>query len=182
MTVPNLITTIRIILTPIFIIYLLNGEYVSGLFVFIICVLTDGADGTVARLFSQKSKLGSYLDPLADKLLLVSAFIVLAVIGFLPAWLTVLVITRDILIMIGVMIFYLYGQRITVRPYISSKIATCLQFITVITALSKEYLSSYAGLFPYLFYTTALFVIMSGLQYMHYWFRIMGEGGGSEAE
>ncbi len=85
MTVPNLITTIRIILAPVFIIYLINDQFLSALVVFVICVASDGLDGLVARLFNQKSTLGTYLDPLADKILLVSAFITLAVRGYLPS-------------------------------------------------------------------------------------------------
>jgi cardiolipin synthase len=180
MTVPNLITTIRIILTPIFIIYLLDGQFLSGLFVFMICVLSDGLDGTLARVFNQKSKLGSYLDPLADKMLLISAFIVLAVLGFLPSWLTVLAISRDILIMLGIFILYLNGLKISIKPSILSKITTCLQFAAVIVVLSKDFLLSYLSFFPYLFYMTGFFTIISGLQYMHYWFRIIGEGGSTE--
>ena len=182
MTIPNLITTIRIILAPIFIIYLLNGELISGLIVFLICCLSDGLDGAIARLFNQKSKLGSYLDPLADKLLLVSAFIVLAVIGYLPSWLTVMAISRDILIMIGIFTFFINNIKITIRPSVMSKITTCLQFMTVIAVLARDFLTSYKMCLPYLFYATAFFTIISGLQYMHYWFRIMGEGPADNTE
>ncbi|MBN1848320.1 MAG: CDP-alcohol phosphatidyltransferase family protein [Deltaproteobacteria bacterium] len=180
MTVPNLITTIRIILTPIFVIYLLGGQFLSGLIVFMICVLSDGLDGTLARLFNQKSKLGSYLDPLADKMLLISAFVVLAILGFLPSWLTVLAISRDVLIMLGIFILYLNGLKITIKPSILSKITTCLQFTAIIVVLSRDFFSSYQSYFPYLFYLAGLFTIISGLQYMHYWFKIIGEGASTE--
>jgi len=180
MTVPNLITTIRIILTPIFVIYLLDGQFLSGLVVFMICVLSDGADGTLARLFNQKSRLGSYLDPLADKMLLISAFVVLAVLGFLPSWLTVLAISRDILIMLGIFILYLNNIKISIKPSILSKITTCLQFASIIIVLSKDFFLAYQPYFPYLFYLAGFFTIVSGLQYMHYWFKIMGESGSTE--
>jgi cardiolipin synthase len=162
------------------VIYLLDGQLLSGLFVFAICVVSDGLDGSLARLFNQKSRLGSYLDPLADKMLLISAFVVLAVLGFLPAWLTVLAISRDILILIGVFIFYLNNMKITIKPSILSKITTCFQFAAVIVVLAKDFLSSFSHLFPIVFYMAAFFTITSGLQYMHYWFRIMGEGGSIE--
>jgi cardiolipin synthase len=180
MTVPNLITTLRIILTPIFVIYLLNGQFLSGLFVFAICVVSDGLDGFLARFFNQKSRLGSYLDPLADKMLLISAFIVLAVLGYLPAWLAVLAITRDILIMTGVFIFYLNNLKVTIKPSILSKVTTCFQFTAVIIVLAKDFLSSFLHLFPVIFYIAAFFTIASGLQYIHYWFRTMGENGSIE--
>ena len=174
MTVPNLITTIRIILTPVFVIYIINDELISALFVLVISGLSDGVDGMVARLFNQKSKLGSYLDPLADKIILISAFISLSIRGFLPSWLTVMVISRDVLILMGVSILFLTGMKIDIRPKVSSKVTTCLQFLTVILVLSKDYLSSLEGFYPYLFYLTALFTIISFLQYMHQWFNLTG--------
>ena len=175
MTVPNLITAIRIILAPIFIIYLINEQFLSALIVFLLCVVSDCVDGLVARIFQQKSRLGVYLDPLADKILLVSSFIVLSVEGFLPSWLTVMVISRDVMILLGVFILFLNGLEFNIRPSIISKINTCLQFITVIAVLSKDYLSYSSEFYFYLFCLTALFTISSGLHYMHYWFRVMGE-------
>ncbi|MEE9419435.1 MAG: CDP-alcohol phosphatidyltransferase family protein [Desulfatiglandaceae bacterium] len=176
MTIPNLITSLRIILVPIFVIYLINDDLLSALLVFILAGLSDGADGLVARLFDQKSKLGSYLDPLADKILLVTAFIVLAVRGFIPPWLTVVVITRDILILLGVLILFLNGQDFTIRPTIVSKITTCLQLGTVFVVLSENQFHVSSQLVVYLFWTTGLLTISSGLHYMRYWFRMIGEG------
>ena len=176
MTVPNLITTIRIILAPIFIIYLINGQLLSALIVFILCGVSDGLDGMVARLFNQKSRLGAFLDPLADKIVLLSAFIALSVIDFLPPWLTVLVIARDIMILLGVFVFFLNRLEFKIKPSILSKINTCLQFATVIGVLSKNYLPFSSKFYLFTFYTTAFFTISSGLHYMHYWFKMMGEG------
>ena len=180
MTVPNLITTMRLILAPIFIIYLINDQLLSALVVFVIAGVSDGLDGLVARIFDQKSKLGAYLDPLADKLLLVAAFVVLSVRGFLPPWLTVLVISRDVMILLGVLVLFLNRLEFKIKPTIVSKITTCLQFVTVIAVLSKDYITKdyipYSQkLYFYLFCLTALFTISSGLHYIHYWFRMTGE-------
>jgi cardiolipin synthase (CMP-forming) len=175
MTIPNLITTIRIILTPIFVIYIINDELISGLVVIVISGLSDGIDGMVARLFNQKSKLGAYLDPLADKIILISAFITLSVRHLLPSWLTVLVISRDVLILMGISIMFLNGMKINIKPAISSKITTCLQFITLISVLAKEYLSRFDNYYRYLFYMTALFTTISFLQYMYQWFKLTGD-------
>ena len=141
MTVPNLITMIRIILTPIFIIYLINDQLLTGLVVLVICGISDGIDGLVARMFDQKSKLGTYLDPLADKIILVSAFVALTFRGFLPSWLTVMVISRDIMILLGVFILFMNNLEFNIRPAVPSKITTCLQFVTVIAVLSKDYIA-----------------------------------------
>jgi cardiolipin synthase (CMP-forming) len=175
MTIPNLITTFRIILTPIFVIYIINDELMTGLGVLIICGLSDGVDGLVARVFNQKSKLGAYLDPLADKIILTSAFVTLSIRGFLPAWLTVMVISRDLLILMGVVILFLNNIKINIKPALSSKITTVLQFLTVIFVLSKRYFLNFETFYHYLFYLTALFTIISFLQYMSRWFRLTHE-------
>jgi len=176
MTIPNLITSIRIVLVPIFIIYLINEEFFLALVVFILAGLSDGADGLIARVFDQKSKLGAYLDPLADKILLITAFIVLAVRGFVPSWLTVVVISRDILILLGVLILFLNNAEFTIRPSIISKMTTCLQLATVFVVLSKSHIHFFSQFREYLFWLTAILTITSGLHYMRYWFRIIGEG------
>jgi cardiolipin synthase len=167
MTIPNFITTLRIILTPIFVIYIINDELISGLVVLIICGLSDGIDGLVARLFNQKSKLGAYLDPLADKIILISAFVTLSIAHLLPAWLTVMVIS-----LMGIVILFLYGMKINIKPVVSSKITTGLQFITLIAVLSKDFLAGYEKYYPYLFCLTAFFTIISFLQYMYHWFKL----------
>jgi cardiolipin synthase len=174
-----MITTIRIILAPIFVIYIINDELITGLFILIITGLSDGIDGLIARLFNQKSKLGAYLDPLADKIILISAFVALSIRGFLPSWLTVMVISRDIMILMGVFILFLNGMKIDIRPSISSKITTCLQFLTVILVLAKGYFFTLEKYYLFLFYLTALFTIISFLQYMHQWFGLTGDAKNS---
>jgi cardiolipin synthase len=176
MTVPNLITTIRIILAPVFVIYLINDQFLPALIVFLLCAVSDGLDGMVARLMNQRSKLGAFLDPLADKLLLVAAFVTLSVRGYLPAWLTVVVFSRDTIILLGVLVLFLNRMEFTIKPTSVSKITTWLQFITIVAVLSQAYAPSLAKFYPYIFYLTALLTISSGLHYMHYWFRMIGEG------
>ncbi len=175
MTIPNLITTLRIILVPIFVIYLMNDEFLSALTVFIIAGVSDGIDGLVARIFNQKSRLGAYLDPMADKILLVAAFIILAVRGFIPAWLTVIVITRDVLILLGVLFLFLQNNEFHIRPSIISKINTCLQMGTVFLVLAQETLDFLTHLTPWVFWVTALLTIASGLGYIRAWFLMMPE-------
>ena len=175
MTVPNLITTIRIILAPIFIIYLLNDQFLEAIYVFVIAGLSDGADGLIARLFNQKSRLGAFLDPLADKILLVSAFVVLAVQGHIPSWLAVIVITRDILILLGVLILFLYRGHLKIRPSMLSKITTCLQLGTVFLVLVRNHFSLFSEYMFLLYWATGMVTILSGLLYIRSWFLIMGE-------
>jgi len=175
MTIPNLITTLRIILVPIFIIYLINDRFMAALTVFVVAGLSDGADGLLARLLNQKSRLGSFLDPLADKFLLIAAFVVLAVRGVMPAWLTVTVITRDILILLGVLILFLTKQDIAIRPSLLSKLTTCLQLGTVFLVLTGTHFQLFSDIVPILYIATGISTIASGLHYMRSWFRMMGE-------
>ncbi len=178
MTLPNFITTIRIILAPVFVIYLINDRFLPALIVFLMCAVSDGLDGMLARVLNQRSKLGAYLDPIADKLLLVAAFVTLSVRGHLPAWLTVLVFSRDIMILLGVIVLSLNRMEFIVKPSPVSKVTTWLQFITIVAVLSQGYLPHFAKFYSYIFYLTALLTISSGLHYMYYWFRMMGEGSG----
>ena len=180
MTIPNIITMIRILLTPIFVIYLINDQLLTGLVILVICGVSDGLDGFIARVFKQKSRLGSYLDPLADKIILMSAFIALSIRGFLPSWLSVAVISRDVLILVGVIILYLNEIDLNIKPVISSKITTCFQFLTVIAVLAREYLLPYQDYYSYLYYVTALFTIISFLQYLYQWLRMMVDSTGKQ--
>ena len=175
MTIPNLITTLRFILTPIFIIYLLNDKLLSALIVFIIAGLSDGIDGFLARALNQKTNIGAYLDPLADKILLISAFIVLPVKGLVPSWLAVIVISRDILILSGVSILFLIKEELTIKPSILSKITTCFQLLTVFIVLSHPYFHSFLQFNIYLFWITAFVTTSSGLHYIYNWFQMIGE-------
>jgi cardiolipin synthase (CMP-forming) len=181
MTIPNLITASRIILAPVFVIYLLNDRLNSALIVFLICMISDGVDGMVARLFNQKSRLGAYLDPLADKILLVTAFVLLGVRGYLPSWLTVTAIARDVMILLGVLVFHLNRLELRVRPSAVSKINTCFQFITLSVVLLKGYVLLPFAIYEALYYATAALTITSGLHYMQYGLRTMGEGTGNNA-
>ena len=176
MTIPNLITALRIVLAPVFVIYLINDRLSSALIVFLICMISDSIDGMVARLFNQKSKLGAYLDPLADKILLVTAFVFLGVRGYLPSWLTVTAIARDVMILLGVLVFHLNRMEIRIKPSAVSKINTCFQFITLSVVLLKGFVLLPSMIYEALYYITAALTIISGLHYMQYGLRAMGEG------
>lgn len=139
--------------------------------------LSDAADGLVARVFNQKSTLGSYLDPLADKILLVAAFVVLSFRGFVPPWLTVIVISRDVLILLGISVLFINGLTLTIRPSLISKATTCVQLITVCVVLSSGYIHFPAGFQRIVFWLTGLLTISSGLHYMYYWFQVIGDWG-----
>jgi len=165
MTVANMITVLRVILVPIFVIYMINERILASLVIFCIASLSDAADGFIARVFHQKSNLGAHLDPLADKILLTTAYIILAVFKMIPPWLAVLIISRDVIILLGVLVFYLTHYPVTIHPSILSKATTCIQLATVLMVLSSGYIDI-PFLNPYLFWAAGLMTIASGLQYI----------------
>ncbi|HUT44622.1 MAG TPA: CDP-alcohol phosphatidyltransferase family protein, partial [Desulfobacterales bacterium] len=107
MNIPNLLTLFRIILVPVTVIFLIKGDFSKALIVFVVACITDGLDGFFARILKQKTILGSYLDPLADKALIASSFITLSVLGVIPSWLTVIIISRDFIILLGISVLSL---------------------------------------------------------------------------
>jgi len=175
MTVPNLLSMLRILLVPIFIIYMLNNRMLASLIVFIIAGISDALDGFIARVFHQKTNLGAHLDPLADKILLISAYVTLAIFNLIPSWLAVLTISRDVIILLGVLVLYLNRYPVRIKPSILSKATTCMQVVTILIALSKGYLDI-QFLKVYSVWVTALVTIASGLQYMRQGLIIVSQG------
>jgi cardiolipin synthase (CMP-forming) len=165
MTVPNLLTIFRILLTPCLMWFLLERKLNQALVVFIIAGLTDGLDGFVARLLHQKSKLGAYLDPLADKLLLVSSFLLLGYLGFIPAWLVMIAVARDLVIVSGILALLLKRVPLQIKPTSLGKMTTFLQLLAVLLAMSSSLVPLPSWGYTACFVTTGLASIASGIQY-----------------
>lgn len=168
MNIPNLITLLRIILVPVVVILLIQGFFFKALLVFIVAGLSDALDGFLARVLNQQTELGAYLDPIADKALLASAFITLSVLHVIPGWVTVIVISRDFIILLGISVLSIMSFSVQIRPLFISKVTTALQLATVLLALSARCLPY--GIHPMwlraLYWVTALFTIVSGFHYM----------------
>ena len=180
MTIPNLLTILRVLLTPLLVILLLEHRLSEALIVFILAGVTDGLDGLIARLYKQKSRLGAFLDPLADKLLLASTYIILAYLNLIPTWLTVIVLSRDLLIVIGVSVLFMQDLPFEIRPSLASKLTTCTQIVTAIVAMATALASPHPLLKEILFQLTAVFTLISWGQYLVRGIRIMQEAGNSE--
>ena len=135
LNVPNLLTTVRIALVPFFVLLVLEGELFTAAIIFAAAGITDALDGYVARRFDMRTPLGAILDPLADKFLQISAFVVLAWAGFIPVFLTVLVILRDVVILGGYSIVRLTGRSVEVRPTVIGKATTVIQIAMVLIVL-----------------------------------------------
>jgi len=178
LNLPNLITLLRIGAIPIFLILLVDERYTEALIVFILAGITDSLDGLLARWLDARTTLGAFIDPLADKLLLVSSFVILAFLGDIPRWLAVLVIMRDVIILIGYsVLFFVTGHAIEVRPTLIGKASTFFQLLTVIMALVA--LHNAAWQIPLLRDTSEVLagatVTISGLQYLSRAFRWFNE-------
>jgi cardiolipin synthase len=165
-SLPNVITVIRILLTPLFVIFLQSGLHLYALFIFVVAAISDGLDGFLARYFDQRTVLGAYLDPLADKLLLITAFIGMAVLQLIPAWLAVIVISRDILILMGIGVFTISQTNFEIQPSLWSKMTTCTQLFTICLVLLSLMVSVPNSLKSIFFFLTAIITIISGGHYL----------------
>ncbi len=126
-TIPNMITLARLFMVPLAVDALLEARYVTAFWVFLAAGIADGVDGWIARRFDQRSELGAFLDPIADKVLLVSIYVVLAATGRLPVWLATLVVSRDVLIVGAIVLSWLMGRPVSIRPLFVSKANTTVQ-------------------------------------------------------
>ncbi len=180
--IPNILTVIRILLTPLFVIFLLKNLFYPALIVFTAAAISDGLDGLLARYFNQYSVLGAYLDPIADKLLLASAFISLAVLKIIPAWLTVIVLSRDILIITGIAVFALGDIHIEIKPSLVSKWTTVAQLLTIFLVLLNPRVEGIYQTKMLLFWITAGLTISSGLHYIYVGLNILQNSYGKNPE
>lgn len=165
--IPNILTVIRILLTPLFVICLLKQMYMYSLLLFTIAGIGDGLDGFLARMLNQRTELGAYLDPVADKLLLMSAFLSLAFLGLLPTWLTIVVVSRDILIVIGIVLCSIWHVHVAMRPSQISKATTFFQLATVFFILLNTEYAYFSELNHGLIWMTVVLTILSGLHYLY---------------
>jgi cardiolipin synthase len=178
LTAANQITLLRIMLVPAFVTLVVYGYLGWALIVFAIAGLTDAFDGLIARRSGQQSSLGAWLDPMADKLLAVSTFIVLTVPGLglanqLPIWLTVLIITRDVVIVATVAIVNLAIGPRTFRPSIFGKIATAVYMLTAVDAMFFNYLGYHSTIVDLFVWASLAITLISSLHYIRHASRII---------
>lgn len=171
MTIPNLLSLFRMGLVPLFIIALVGDHPVRALAIFLVAGITDGLDGFIARFYQQQSHLGSYLDPIADKLLLTSAYVMLAIppaAGGLaiPVWVSILVIARDVLIVIVALILYLALDVGHFPPAMIGKVTTVVQVVTVILVMLARTTTWFELPALVAIWLTATFTVASGFFYI----------------
>ena len=184
LTPANQLTLLRMLLIPAFVILVLYGYLGWALIVFATAGITDGLDGLIARRSGQKTQLGAWLDPMADKLLLMTTFILLTLPGLdlsnrLPIWLTVLIITRDVGIVLTVTIVNLAIGPRTFRPSIFGKMATATYIVTAVVAMLFNYLRTHSVIFDVMVYASLAITLISGLHYIWHAARIIDESRAS---
>jgi cardiolipin synthase len=178
LTAANQLTLLRVILIPAFVILVIYGYLGWAVVVFATACLTDALDGLTARWWGQKSTLGAWLDPMADKLLALSTFVVLTVPGLglanpLPIWLTVLIISRDVVIVGTVAIVNLAIGPRTFRPSFFGKAATATYMVTAVTAMLYNYLGYHAVVVDVLVYASLAITLISSVHYISHAARII---------
>jgi cardiolipin synthase len=175
MNLANKISIARIISIPFFIAAIVYGRMEIALVIFIIAIITDGADGFIARAFNQKTQLGAMLDPIADKLLLLTAFISMSMVKSIPSdirlppYVPIIVISRDVLIVLGSVVVYMIKGDLKVSPSISGKITTFFQMMTIVSVLV---------LFKYSYIVWNIAValtVISGIDYLVKGSKLLGE-------
>lgn len=178
LTLANQLTLLRMLLIPLFVILVVYGHLGWALTVFVLAGITDGLDGVIARRSGQKTTLGAWLDPMADKLLLTTTFVVLTMpnLGLanrLPIWLTVLIISRDVVIVLTVAIVNLAIGRRTFRPSIFGKIATAIYIVTAVVAMLFNYLAYHSIVVDLFIYASLAITLVSSLHYIWHAARIV---------
>jgi cardiolipin synthase (CMP-forming) len=182
---PNLITIFRLLLVPTVIYLIVTGELFAAFWVFVIAGISDGVDGFIAKRFNQATELGAYLDPLADKALLVSIFVSLGFLNEMPLWLVMLVVSRDLFIVSAVMLSWMLTHPVKVAPLMVSKANTTSQIVLAAVVLADlGFGLEWVLLREILVYLVAILTVLSAIAYLVAWIRhmnggVQGEGTGS---
>src|SRR5213078_4754108 len=180
MGLANWLTILRILLIPVFVSLLVYRKPGPALVVFAGAALTDLLDGYIARRRGSQSRLGAFLDPMADKLLLTASFVTLTYLKVLPFWIAAVVISRDVILVVGTVLVYMLGARVHPRPTWAGKAATFFQILTVLTGLLARYL--HLPLVPRgVLWLAAAFTVVSGLQYIVQGMKFLSAASGCRA-
>jgi cardiolipin synthase (CMP-forming) len=166
MGLANWLTVLRILLIPVFVTLLVYRHATEAFFVFGLASLTDLLDGYIARHRGDLTRLGAILDPVADKLLLTSAFVTLTYLKVIPFWITAVVVSRDLILTTGVLVIHVAGGTVHPRPSMLGKLSTVFQMATVLAAMLSFYFHALPALPKLLHWVTAAFTVSSGLQYL----------------
>lgn len=186
MSIPNIITMGRLLSVPLAVWLILDGELFWAFWLFVAAGVSDAVDGFIARAFRARTMLGGYLDPLADKALLVSVYLALGHTGYLPLWLVILVVFRDILIVGGVLLLYTLKESFAMQPSFISKVNTTMQIALAALVLSTSGLGltqppvDLAWITPIMIWVVTVTTVWSGLGYVVTGSRLLSRLGGTK--
>ena len=176
MNIPNAITLARLAAVPVVIWLILNGELEVAFWVFLAAAVSDALDGIIAKHFHSETVFGAFIDPIADKALLVGTYITLGHEGFLQTWLVILVVFRDIVIVGGALVFQTVTQSLTMRPLMISKVNTVVQLLLAIGVLFVVGYGIEDGpALAIIGYTVAVTTLWSGTAYVITWSKLAAE-------
>ncbi len=168
--IPNLLTIGRIVLVGPILWLLADERYSQALLIFAVAGISDGLDGYLAKRNGWETRLGSFLDPVADKLLLVGCYVVLGWVGLLPLWLVLLVLGRDVVIVSGALAFHFLVGRFDAEPTLISKINTFAQIVLVLAVIAHQLLSAVPGsVIEALTFAVVITTLASGIGYVAAW-------------
>ena len=176
MSIPNLITLARILLVPVVVWAIASDEMRIAFGLFLAAGVSDAVDGFLAKRFGMATALGAYLDPLADKAMLVSIYVALAIVGAIPLWLVILVVSRDIMIVSAVILSWVVDKPVKLKPHPVSKVNTVAQIVLALVVLAS--LAFNFGAEPAIVALMALVAVLTLLSvafYLAEWVRHMSE-------
>mgnify|MGYP001588279825 FL=1 len=181
MNLPNAITLARLFVVPVIVVMILDGRMEAAFWLALCAAVSDAIDGIVAKQFNMETVLGAYLDPIADKALLVCAYIALGHEGYLPMWLVVAVVSRDVLIVGGALLFHTLTQSLEMTPLMVSKVNTAAQLILAVVVVGSEAFGIHSsGIRDMLVYVVGATTLVSGATYVIGWTRLAAEIEGSD--
>ncbi|MBH0203892.1 MAG: CDP-alcohol phosphatidyltransferase family protein [Nitrospira sp.] len=171
MNIPNSLTILRILLVPVYVGFMTYGEYGYALAILLAAGLTDAIDGYLARKLNQRTRLGTLLDPLADKVLLTSSFISLAMLHLIPSWLVILVVSRDLILLLGTAVAHVTSTPIRVTPTILGKGTTMFQLAYVVLIVLLAWRGHDPSVLTPLLVVMVGFTLASGFHYLYRGYR-----------
>src|SRR5918997_1865593 len=174
MTIPNIITIGRLIIVPFVVMMIGQGRWGIAFVLFVVAGISDAVDGFIAKRFDMRSEFGAYIDPLADKALLVSIYVTLAVVGAIPSWLAIIVVSRDAMMVAAVLLSWVMDRPVEIKPLLVSKLNTGAQiafaaFVLAANAFGAEL----AGLEDIAMLIVAALTVASAGAYLGGWLRHM---------
>ena len=174
MTIPNLITVGRLIMVPFVVMMIAQGHWTAAFALFVVAGISDAADGFIARRYGLRTELGAYLDPLADKALLVSIYVAMSVVGVMPGWLAILVVSRDLMIVSAILVSRLMDRPVAIQPLFVSKANTAAQIAFAALVLGMMAMRDAPGpLVAWGMWTVAALTVVSAAAYLARWLRHM---------